>query len=539
MSRISAARLLRSASLTGSRLALGVITGLALALRVWGLGASSITHDEAYGLWVATRPLSQVLPAIVSDVHPPLYYLLLHFWLALGPPSDAWARLPSALAGTALAPATYALGRRWWNGRAGLIAALLAALSPLAVAQAREARMYPLVVLLLALAAYALLRASPQAGKPAPRRWWFAYVLLSTLALYTHYYAAFVLAAFTCYASRVTRHASLSAPSASRLHPASGIRHPASCIRHLASCILHPAIILVLYLPWLPAWADQFARVRAGFWIPPPSPGDLGQAAQALGFFAVTPRPPTATLEDFVVRVVGATGVMIALLAALLAPGRRRLHMATGDSHPASCILLVLWLAVPVALAYAVSLIGPSVFEPRYFAVCLPAFWLLVARGVIALPGRALQATVLAGLILASLASLYTLATCPAYRPPAAREAAAWLQGRTAPGDLVVHTSQFSLRPMVWYNGDDAAGVLADDPALPPRLATAPRIRLVVHYDVRVADGPRQADAIAAQWAIEHGLWDLRTVARFWGLHIYEWTNSEWTNGRMNETASP
>jgi 4-amino-4-deoxy-L-arabinose transferase-like glycosyltransferase len=457
---------------------------LTLVLRIWSLGAFSVTHDEAYGLWVATRPLADVLPATARDVHPPLYYLLLHGWLAFGPHSDAWARLLSALLGTALVPALYALGRRLWGTYAGLAAALLIALSPLAVAQAREARMYLLAVLLLALAAYALLRATEERRL----RWWAAYIALSALALYTHYYASFVLVAFTLYALRTTLHAS-------RLH--------------LASCILHSVAIGVLFLPWLPALVDQFTRVRAGFWIPPPSPEAVGKVAQALSFFAVTPRPSTATPGDFAVKVVGAGCVAAALFAACVASGRRRL------------LLPALWLVAPLVLAYAVSLLGPSIFEPRYFAVCLPAFVLLVARGMVALPGRLPKIVLLTGLVVASLASLFTFATFSAYRPPDARSAAAWLREHAASSGLVVHTDQVSLRPTVWYNGDDAAGVLTDDPALPARLTAASRVVLVVPYDVRLAAGPRHADTTAAKWAAQHDLWDLRTVARFYGIHIY------------------
>lgn len=507
-----------------SHLTLSALTLLALALRVWGLGTSSVTHDEAYGLWVATRPLAEVLPATARDVHPPLYYLLLHGWLALGVPGDTWARLPSALLGTAMVPAVYALGRRLWNAPVGTIAALLMALSPLAVAQAREARMYPLAVLLLVLAAYALLRATQENHV----RRWVATIILSALALYTHYYAGLVLLAFACYVFRVTCFVFRTRNPTPRLHP--------------ASCILYPAAVAILTLPWLPALADQFSRVRAGFWIPPPSPEAVGKVAQALTFFAVTPRPPTATLEDLAVKAIGAACVAVALLAALAAcTGLQtiRKHRLTEIGGRPSAVgrqwaaisghgnlgLPLFWLLIPPALAYAISLLGPSVFEPRYFAVCLPALLLLVARGITALPGRALQATLSTGLVAASLASLFTLVTFPAYRPPDTRGAASWLRAHTTPGDLVVHTSQVSLRPTVWYNGDDAAGVLADDDArLPARLAAASRIVLVVPYDVRLAAGARQADAAAAQWAAERDLWDLGAVARFWGVHIYEWT---------------
>jgi len=513
-------------------LALLALTLLALILRVWSLGAFSVTHDEAYGLWIATRSLAPtgVLPAAARDVHPPLYYLLLHFWLALGPSKDVWARLPSVLLGVALVPALYALGRRLWNVRAGLVAALLAALSPLAVAQAREARMYPLAVLLLTLAAYALLRATKDDSrqtKSAPLCWWAAYTVLSVLALYTHYYAGFVLVAFTCYVLRVA----YSMPHQTKHET-----------RNTFYALLSALAIATLYLPWLPALADQFSRVRADFWIPPPSPEGVGKVAQTLSFFAITPRPPTATPVDLAVKVVGAACVAVALLvvcaASLLSgcinqPGGvealagNRLKARPEHVLRGSGWLPALWLAVPLLLAIAVSLVGPSVFEPRYFAVCLPAFVLLVARGVVALPGRVLKATLLTGLVIASLASLHTLTTFPAYRSPDTRSAAAWLRAYAAPADLVVHTSQVSLRPIVWYNGDDAAGVLIDDAVLQPGpgLAAASRVLLVVPYDVRLAAGPRRADATAAEWAAQHDLWDLRTVARFWGIHIYEWAN--------------
>ncbi len=515
-------------------LALGALTGLALILRAWGLGAPSVTHDEAYGLWVATRPLAEVLPATAHDVHPPLYYLLLHAWLALGPHSDTWARLPSALMGTALVPLMYALGRRLWDTGTGLVAALLATLSPLAVAQAREARMYPPVTLLLALAAYALLHTV--AGRRL--RWWAASVFLSLLALYTHYYAVFVLVAFLTYCIFPFHNTKL--VSRFTLY---------ACLLSIASCLL-------FYSPWLPMLFDQLSRVRAGFWIPPPSPQEVGKVAQALAFYAVTPRPPTATPEDLAVKVVGAGCVVVALLIALIYdhrpqtvtggfvqsdPGADAGEQSVTGGRGCAVWLPTLWLIIPVALAYVVSLVGPSVFEPRYFAVCLPAFWLLVARGTLAWPGRALKMTLLTGLLVAALASLYTLFTYPACQPPDTRSAAAWLRERHAPAALVIHTSQFSLRPIVWYNGDDKAGVLADDPAIPARLdslVTASRFRLVVHYDVRRADGPRQADANAAAWAASHGLWNLRTVARFWGIHVYEWANGEmgkWADGQMGK----
>jgi len=68
---------------------------------------SSIWFDEAISLVNARQSLPDLINATRSDVHPPLYYLLLHVWLTVRQ-SDGYARFLSAIIG-----ATFAILARW------------------------------------------------------------------------------------------------------------------------------------------------------------------------------------------------------------------------------------------------------------------------------------------------------------------------------------------------------------------------------------------------------------------------------------------
>ncbi|MCA9728999.1 MAG: hypothetical protein KC729_15005, partial [Candidatus Eisenbacteria bacterium] len=66
-------------------------------LRLTGLSRNGLFYDESWSWAFAESPLSRFLPLAVSDVHPPLYYLLLKAWLVVVPTTETTLRIPSAL----------------------------------------------------------------------------------------------------------------------------------------------------------------------------------------------------------------------------------------------------------------------------------------------------------------------------------------------------------------------------------------------------------------------------------------------------------
>ena len=171
---------------------------LGLALRTARLDFQPLWWDEGYSVWFATHSLGQMAALTAEDIHPPLYYALLHLWTLLGGTGPVSLRLISVAFGAAAIPMIYAAAHRILDSRrAALLAATLLAINPLHVFYSQEIRMYGLVALLSAgvlWAAWGVLHQRQDRAAP------IAYVILTTLALYTQYYAIFLPIALTLYA---------------------------------------------------------------------------------------------------------------------------------------------------------------------------------------------------------------------------------------------------------------------------------------------------------------------------------------------------
>src|SRR5215212_1490594 len=129
--------------------ALVAIVAGAAALRFSTLGVQSFWHDEAVTVDRVLHPgLGATLKEIPSsEATPPLYYVLAWIWTKVFGHSEAGIRSLSALLGTATVPVAYAIGARVASRRAGLLAAMAVAVSPLMVWYSQEARAYALLVL--------------------------------------------------------------------------------------------------------------------------------------------------------------------------------------------------------------------------------------------------------------------------------------------------------------------------------------------------------------------------------------------------------
>jgi len=217
---------------------------LGFALRVYHLDSPPLRWDEGWSLGLASLPWGEINRITALDVHPPLYYYLLKPWLVLGK-GEFWVRYFSVLMGTLAIPLAGAMGRAWRGRETGMLAAFYTAIAPILVYYAQVTRMFALAVALIALAGYGLLRALSD-GK---RGYWLCFVLASAAALYTFYYAAFIVAAFLAYAL-------ISIPRRT-----GALRRPCMAFGMLAA----------LYLPWLlyalgPMWHRVGRRTAPTPW---------------------------------------------------------------------------------------------------------------------------------------------------------------------------------------------------------------------------------------------------------------------------------
>jgi 4-amino-4-deoxy-L-arabinose transferase-like glycosyltransferase len=391
--------------------ALAALTAAGLALRLWRIGFQSLWRDETDAIAFATQPLGDLLRMFLTPgENGPLYFLALRPWLALFGKSEAALRSLSALAGAALIPLMFWLGKRLFGKRAGWIAAALTAVAPYAVWYSQEGKMYALVAL-LAAGSFACLWLGLEEGK----RWaWAGYVLTTTVSLFVHYLTALLIPTFAIVFFIGLR------------------RWKPRARGYLASL----ALVTLPYLPFaawqLPVWLSGF---RTGH---PFVPFPRALASVLFGFSeGVRPLDTFWALVPFLLCLLAAWGS--------IQPRRHREHGETSLSFSASSVppwfvsisSCTIWWAAPFVLLFAISLRSP-LFVERYLITTLPAFLLLVAVGLDNLLRRAKWLGILtaAAILVVSLRGVWVQATQPI--KPDMRAAAQYVCPRLSTGDAVI-----------------------------------------------------------------------------------------------------
>lgn len=215
-------------------MALLSLTLLALIARLISAN-QSFWLDEGASLVLARLPLTNLFSALAGDFHPPLFYILLHFWLPLADKSEWLIRLPNIIFGALSVPALYFLVKNSLNEnktKIALIAAFLLAINPLHIYYSAELRMYSLSTLLALLSWLFLARAVKEKSKK--NRHWHLFVLISLANFYTFYGAFFNLAAQWAYIFWQNR-------------------------KQLKTFAICNFFLVLLFLPWLPTLGKQLS----------------------------------------------------------------------------------------------------------------------------------------------------------------------------------------------------------------------------------------------------------------------------------------
>jgi 4-amino-4-deoxy-L-arabinose transferase-like glycosyltransferase len=397
------------------------ITLLAFTLRLLRLDFQPLWWDEGYSVYFASQDLASLTLMTAADIHPPFYYYVLHYWIALFGPSGAALRLLSVVIGAATIPVFYVVARRLVPGGTALLACLLLAVSPFHVYYSQEVRMYALATLLGLASIYfaqrLLMNGASEAGPPSVREQngrrtldWFCYVLFTALAMYTLYYAAFIPLFQTLYALLANR------------------RNRRRLLEWLAAQVA----LAILYLPWI--------GLAGGILV--------NYVGDKMAVEARVPLSlPTYLTDHFTAFAVGQplgiwgqpqgiwsplTWGSLALLT-LAAAG-----VAANRSLRARAEWLLSWLVIPPAAGFVLNLVYP--FAPsgyqRFLLFCLPAYLLAAAAGLTALGPPAttmarrvalpVTGVLLLGFTILPLYAFYTTPRYPSddYRPLIAQIAA-------------------------------------------------------------------------------------------------------------------
>lgn len=338
------------------------------ALRVNRLGAQSLWNDEGTSVALSRLNLPAVAAGAASDIHPPLYYVLLHFWMELAGDSEFAVRFLSVLAGALIIVVTFRVARTFFDQEVAVIAAFLSALSVFQLYYSQETRMYAMVTLFSALSVWSMARLLLPSSRPLIVRW-IAYAVSTTAALYTHYFSftlvLFENAAFLCWLI-------LTWQEEEKPRPVTGVgevraaRQPSlNRFRVLGAWIAVQAVVALAFLPWLAFAGNQLTTWPA--------------ISESLSPQDLTLR----VLSSFVFKVDAPLGVeswVVAAYAIFFIAGL----MPSLDLLKQSAfgiLLASLWTLVPLAAMYAVSLQRPA-YDPKFLLLATPGFFILAARGL-------------------------------------------------------------------------------------------------------------------------------------------------------------
>src|SRR5215469_7093726 len=338
----------------------------AVALRWFNLAGQSLYVDEGQTNFAANLSPAKIIRFAQSTDHPPLYFLLEHYWIRLFGNSESALRAMSALFGTLSLPVFYLLAKKVLkDSMAVALAMWLFAFSMAQIWYSREARSYEMASFLAVVSLYALVLFLER-----PSTTLFATSVLAAVAsLYSHNMMLFYVFALNV--------VWLTYPS------------ERTWTRRLRELLLADVLIGALYLPWLPSLSKQASVdiVQKMFWATRPTVRNL---FATLSFIAGLNRTYLGWLPSRLLsQPPAAAGLLvdwaIALLCSiLLACGLSRLPKA--DRKRSGSLLL--FGLVPIFAVFVFSQITTPLFIDRIFTNSSVVFPIVFAFPLTVRTGR-------------------------------------------------------------------------------------------------------------------------------------------------------
>lgn len=374
----------------------------AFTLRIVLLGNQNIWWDEGLAIWAVRQGLTRMTLWTASDVHPPIYFWLLQFFVRLGGESEFSARFVSLVCGVLTVALLYALGKALLGHRIAVLGTLLLAFARFHVWWSQEMRMYIVATLWGVLSVYALVRwfraegwllcaplaASPREQHPTREAW--GYVLATVAGLYTLYLFATVILIENVFFLVVWlvrgrgRRLRLSASDAQ--------------VRAFGRWVGAQLAVLTLFVPWL-----ALALPRMHSW----SVATDFDFAVFLRLYATLLTLGISTFIERYTWLVLPFAVLVG--GALLSIWRGRTWSKTDTeqhgSNRLTALLFCLFLIVPPGVVYLLtrprSLFYTPKVEARYLVLFAPVFYLLLAWSLVGVYRRSRRTGIVVAIFIA------------------------------------------------------------------------------------------------------------------------------------------
>jgi mannosyltransferase len=385
-----------------------LIVGIfAAAVSLVGAGRPSFWYDEAATISASySRSLAQLWQMLgnVDAVHG-LYYLLMHGWFQIFPPTEFWSRVPSALAVGGAAAGVVVLGKQFSSRTVAVASGVVCGILPRSTWAGIEARPYALSMMAAVWLTVLLVVAARR-----DNAWvWLCYGIALVTSILLEMYLVLLLLAHVVFVC---------------------------AFRRSRTILVHFAITSVLAVCALaPFVFEAIGQVQQIKWVAP-----IGHR----------------TIEDVTVQQYFERSPPFAVLSALVIAAAIVLWLSRSaklmETDQQLLTLAVAWLVIPTALIVIWSAAVHPIYTPRYLSFTAPAMALVLGVCIGALTVRPWAAT---GIVL-----LFALAAVPNYvraqRNPYAKygmdysQVADLITAKAAPGDclLVNDTVTFMPAPM-------------------------------------------------------------------------------------------
>ena len=380
-------------------LALAVAAGL---LRAHAL-AAPLWMDEGISVGIASHPLGAIPSVLREDGSPPLYYAILHVWIALFGSTPTAVHVLSLTCFALAVPAAVWAAWTPFGPAAGALTGAFVALDPFTAYYADDARMYTLVLLLGVIATGAFVRAFVLRR----RRHVAIFAVLLGALLYTHNWAVF----YAC--ATGIAYVGLLAVATDRR----------ALLRDGALAFGGAAL---LFAPWLPTLAYQAAHTGAP-WSSAPDGRELsGAATQML----------SGALPEAIVLLVAGSGAV-----GLVLRGGRVQRRAT--------LAVLAVAALTFGLGFAWSHVASPAWAIRYLIVVAAPLAVVVGAAL----GRFAPLGVAALAVVVALSWHGRPSDEQLMRKSNVAQVAAALGEQLAPGSLVVTTQPEQVPTLRYYLG--------------------------------------------------------------------------------------
>ncbi|HLY28851.1 MAG TPA: glycosyltransferase family 39 protein [Aggregatilineales bacterium] len=378
---------------------------LAWVIFVSHLSYESMWIDETTTLRMERSGLFGLVQETAVDVHPPVYYMTVWAWVNwTGSENLFMIRLSSAIPALLAVAICFRIGREWFNSKwVGLGGAAFLATSGIFVYYSRDLRMYPLIVMWVALSWWLMGRMLR--GKQGAA---LGYGAVLGLMAYTYYFSAFVVVSQALVVLLFFRN---------------------KLRQFLAAC----AIALLAFIPWIPSFLFQIHEAKA-------QSGNNSPTAPAIGKFLGTVPTSLRAIANFISTYTAKqSGYILILIVMALVLG---LAPSVNRRYRQAVIALVLWLFLTVSLFFVINLAIP-IYGLRYVLPIIPALALLAGVTIHRMPDTRARVAILLCVIIIGV-----LFHADGFLPPRTphRELMQTLSQHYLPGDKIWYDMNLGAR---------------------------------------------------------------------------------------------